>query len=169
MSALNTAIVALCIGLLQPTYSRAADKEKSGIETSAAQAVRPLMEREGIPGMAVGIVCNGQSYIFNFGIASPATGKLITDCTLFEVGSVSKTFTATLASYAQVSGQLSLADPASKYLPVLHGSHFDEVSLLNLGTHTPGGLPLQVPEEVTNDDQLMQYFRNWKPAYAPGT
>src|SRR5215831_8949021 len=125
MSALNIAIVALCIALLQPTHSRAADNEKSGIETTTAQAVRSLMEREGIPGMAVGIVCNGQSYTFNFGIASGATGKPITDRTLFEVGSVSKTFTATLSSYAQVSRQLSLADPASKYLPVLRGSHFD--------------------------------------------
>jgi beta-lactamase class C len=169
MSALNTAIVALCIGLLQPTYSRAADNVKSGIETTIAEAIRPLMEREGIPGMAVGIVCNGQSYIFNFGIASRATGKPITDRTLFEVGSVSKTFTATLSSYAQVSGQLSLADPASKYLSVLRGSHFDEVTLLNLGTHTPGGLPLQVPESITNDDDLMRYFQSWKPAYAPGT
>ena len=169
MSTLNTAILALCIGLLQPTHSRATDNEKSGIETTTAQAVRPLMEREGIPGMAVGIVCNGQSYIFNFGIASRATGKPITDSTLFEIGSVSKTFTATLACYAQVSGQLSLADPASKYLPVLRGSHFDEVSLLNLGTHTPGGLPLQVPEHIANDNQLMRYFQNWKPVYAPGT
>jgi len=54
MSAFNTAIVALCIGLLQPTHSRAADNEKSGIETTTAQAVRSLMEREGIPGVAVG-------------------------------------------------------------------------------------------------------------------
>src|SRR5215472_3132241 len=84
MSALNTAIVALCIGLLQPTCSRAAENEKSGIETTTAQAIRSLMEREGIPGVAVGIVCNGQSYIFNFGIASRATGKPITDRTLFE-------------------------------------------------------------------------------------
>jgi beta-lactamase class C len=169
LNALNTAIVALCLCLLPPTYSRAAENEKSGIETTTAQAVRSLMEREGIPGMAVGIVFNGQSYVFSFDLASRATGKPITGSTLFEIGSVSKTFTATLTSYAQVSGQLSLADPVSKYLPVLRGSHFDEVSLLNLGTHTPGGLPLQVPENITNDDQLMRYFQGWKPAYAPGT
>ena len=166
-AAFNTMMVALCIGLLQPRLSRAADKEKSEIETAVAQAVRPLMEREGVPGMAVGIVCHGQTYIFNFGIASRETKKPITERTLFEVGSVTKTFTATLACYAQVGGQLSLTDPASKYLPVLRGSHFDEVSVLNLGTHTPGGLPLQVPEGITNDDDLMRYFQNWKPAYTP--
>ena len=82
---------------------------------------------------------------------------------------MSKTFTATLASYAQVDGKLSLSDSASKYLPVLRGSAFDNVRLVNLGTHTPGGLPLQVPDDVTNDAQLMAYFQHWKPAYAPGT
>lgn len=68
-----------------------------------------------------------------------------------------------------MEGKLSLSDPASKYLPKLHGSRFDEVSLLHLGTHTSGGLPLQVPDEVTNDEQLMRYFQNWKPPCAPGT
>ena len=100
---------------------------------------------------------------------SRATGKPVTGDTLFEIGSVSNTFTAALASYAQVAGRLSLADPASQHLPSLRGSRFDEVSLLNLGTHTPGGLPLQVPEKVTNDAQLMRYFQSWKPAYTPGT
>ena len=43
------------------------------------------------------------------------------------------------------------------------------MSLLNLGTHTSGGLPLQVPDDITDDDQLLRYFQNWEPAYAPGT
>ncbi len=126
------------------------------------------MEHEAIPGMAVGIVADGQSYVFNYGVASKATGKPVTDETLFEIGSVSKTFTATLACYAQIEGKLSLSDPASKYLPELRGSAFDKVSVLNLGTHTSGGLPLQVPANVTNEDQLIHYFRTWRPLYAPG-
>jgi CubicO group peptidase (beta-lactamase class C family) len=89
--------------------------------------------------------------------------------TLFELGSISKTFTATLAAYAQASGKLSLAENASQYLPALRGSSFDTVSLLNLGTHTAGGLPLQVPDAVADDAQLTAYFRQWKPSHAPGT
>ena len=127
------------------------------------------MDRYGIPGMAVGIIVHGHPYVFDYGLASKAPDKPVTSDTLFEVGSVSKTFTATLASYAQVDGKLSLSDSASKYLPALRGSAFDNVTLVNLGTHTPGGLPLQVPDDVTNDAQLMAYFQNWKPAYAPGT
>jgi beta-lactamase class C len=119
--------------------------------------------------MAVGIAAKGQSYVYDYGVASKATGKPVTSNTLFEIGSVSKTFTATLASYAQVSGRLSLSDSASTYLPSLRGSNFDKVSLLNLGTHTSGGLPLQLPGGITSNDQLMAYFWSWKPTYAPGT
>ncbi len=163
------AIAAVCVSLWLPGQSRGADDASAAIEQSVAQTIRPLMEREGIPGVAVGVVLNGQTHVFAYGVVSRATGKPITADTLFEVGSVTKTFTATLAPYAQVEGRLSLADPASKYLPILRGSHFDEVSLLHLGTHTPGGLPLQVPGEVTDDDQLMRYFERWQPAYAPST
>jgi CubicO group peptidase (beta-lactamase class C family) len=127
------------------------------------------MEQYGIPGMAVGIAIREQSYVYNYGVASKATGSPVTENTLFEIGSESKLFTATLAAYAQVSGKLSLSDMASKHLPSLLGSSFDRVSLLNLGTHTSGGFPLQVPGDITNNAQLMEYFRNWKPTYAPGT
>lgn len=166
---LSTALPACCAGLFALGGCRAADNKKESIEVLVAEAVRPLMIQEKIPGMAIGIVSGDRSYVFNYGVASKATGNPVTRNTLFEIGSVTKTFTATLAAYAQIDGRLSLADPASKYLPALRGSHFDDISLLNLGTHTSGGLPLQVPESVTNDDQLMRYFQVWKPTYAPGT
>ena len=147
----------------------AAEDEKANVEKCVAQAIHPVMDRYGIPGMAVGIVVNGRRFVFDYGAASKATGKPVENNTLFEIGSVSKTFTATLASYAQVGGQLSLSDHASKYLPSLRGSSFDEVTLFHLGTYTSGGLPLQVPDDIKNDDQLMRYFQSWKPTYASGS
>jgi beta-lactamase class C len=131
--------------------------------------IRPLMREYRIPGMAVAVTVNGENYFYNYGVASIETQKPITSDTLFEIGSDSKIFTATLASYAQVNGKLLLSDSASKYLPSLRGSSFDSISLLNLGTHTSGGLPLQVPETIGNTDQLMDYFRHWQPTYAAGT
>lgn len=162
------AIAALCVGLWFPVQGRTADDASASVEQRVAQTILPLMKREGIPGVAVGVVLNGQTHVFTYGAASRATGKPVTADTLFEVGSVTKTFTATLAAYAQVDDRLSLAGSASKYLPTLRGSHFDDVSLLHLGTHTPGGLPLQVPGEVADNDKLMQYFEHWQPAYPPG-
>ncbi len=133
------------------------------------QTVRPLMQRYDIPGMAVGVVVGEQSYVVDRGAASKATKQPVDPATLFEIGSVTKTFTATLASYAQLTGKLSLSDTVSVDLPVLRGSAFDRVRLLNLGTHTAGGLPLQVPDNVTNDAQLISYLQHWKPSYPPGT
>jgi beta-lactamase class C len=159
----------LCVLILLPVKSHAVDHPQTGIGDGVAQVIRPLMEHYGIPGMAVGIVVKGQDYVFDYGVESTATGATIEHDTLFEVGSISKTFTATLASYAQVSGKLALSDMVSKYLPSLRGSSFDKVSLLNLGTHTSGGFPLQVPNEITNNAQLMAYFQSWKPTYTPGT
>ncbi|WP_162868181.1 serine hydrolase, partial [Klebsiella pneumoniae] len=69
---------------------------------------------------------------------------------------------------AQQQGKLSFNDPASRYLPELRGSAFDGVSLLNLATHT-SGLPLFVPDDVTNNAQLMAYYRAWQPKHPVGS
>jgi len=147
----------------------AADDRQSRIQSAVDRAIGPVMAQYRIPGVAVGIAAAGETYVFSYGVASTETSQPVTPNTLFEVGSISKTFTATLASYAQVSGYLSWSDPTSKYLPILRGSKFGAVSLLHLATHTPGGLPLQVPDNIRNNDELMQYFKAWRPVHAPGT
>ncbi len=152
-----------------PAVGHSANDLQQKIKSSVDMNIRPVMAEYGIPGMAVGITVAGKPYVFTYGVVSTATRQPVTRDTLFEIGSISKTFTATLASYAQVTGHLSLSDKTSKYLPALQGSPFGNVSLLNLGTHTPGGLPLQVPDNIKNDDDLIQYFKQWRPAYLPGT
>ncbi|WP_408528409.1 class C beta-lactamase [Paraburkholderia fungorum] len=149
--------------------SHAADDPQARIRSAVDEVMQPVMAKYGIPGVAVGIIDGDRHYIINYGLASKETGKPVTRDTLFELGSVSKTLTATLTSYAQVRGVLSLSDPAGKYLPSLGNSPFGKVSLINLGTHTPGGLPLQVPDNIHDNDQLMQYFKDWQPTYTPGT
>ena len=65
--------------------------------------------------------------------------------TLFEIGSVSKTFTATLAGYALAQDKMRLDDRASQHWPALQGSRFDSISLLDLATYTAGGFAAAVP------------------------
>ncbi|MFC4171281.1 class C beta-lactamase [Microvirga sp. GCM10011540] len=133
------------------------------------EAIRPVMEEYNIPGLAVAVTIRGQRSYFNYGVASKESGRKVTEDTLFEIGSISKTFTATLASYAQVTGSLSFSDEVSRYMPALAGSSFDEISLLDLGTYAAGGLPLQFPDDVTDQDTMIAYYRNWRPAYPAGT
>lgn len=139
------------------------------IEAIVKAAIEPMMQQQQIPGVAVAITVNGKPHYFNYGVASKENGKAVTEDTLFEIGSVSKTYTATLAAYAQATGKLSLSDNASQVLPALRDSAFDNISVLQLGTYTAGGLPLQFPSEADRQDKMLGYFKQWKPTYAAGT
>lgn len=157
--------IAACMAIFAAGQCVAQDQ----IETVVNAAVQPVMQAEGINGMAVAVTVNGVAHYFNYGVASKEAGNPVTQDTLFEIGSVSKTFTATLAAYAQASGKLSLSDKASQVLPALRGSAFDHISVLQLGTYSAGGLPLQFPAESDSADKMLGYYKQWKPLYAPGS
>jgi beta-lactamase class C len=163
MDRLKTLVV--CLGLLTAGQCVAQDP----IESAVNAAVNPLMQTQGIAGMAVAVTANGKQHYFNYGVASKETAIPVTENTLFEIGSVSKTYTATLAAYAQAVGKLSFSDTASQVLPALRGSALDNISLLQLGTYSGGGLPLQFPAEYDSADKMLGYYSTWKPAYAPGS
>lgn len=126
------------------------------------EIIKPLMKQEQIPGMSVAISIDGKQEIYHYGIQSTQTKVPITDKTLYEIGSLSKTFTATLAAYAQTQGKLDFAKKVSDYLPELKDSTFDHISIMNLATHT-SGLSLFVPKGVVTSTQLMDYFHHWIP------
>ncbi|MFV8783415.1 class C beta-lactamase [Microbulbifer sp. SA54] len=138
------------------------------LESIVIDAIQPLVVQYDVPGLALALTIDGEAYFFNLGETALVDGAPVTEHTLFEIGSISKTFTATLAAYAEVSGALDLDSPVSRYLPPLRGSALDSVSVLNLATHTAGHFPLQVPSDVRGDSQLLDYFRNWQPQYAAG-
>jgi beta-lactamase class C len=158
----------LALGMLAALVpgARAADGPLARIVDAA---IRPVMAENEVPGIAVAVTVRGRQSFFNYGVAAKDGGGTVTEDTLFEIGSISKTFTATLAATAQLQGTLSLSDSASKYLPELAGSSFDRISVLDLGTYTAGGLPLQFPDDVTDPDRMIAFYRSWRPAYAPGT
>ena len=139
------------------------------LQSAVDATIRPLMAAHDVPGMAVAVVVDGRTRIFNYGVASRETRAAVTDATLFELGSVSKTLTATLVAYAQVQGKLSLDDHPSRFLPQLQGYPIDRRSLRELGTYTAGGLPLQFPDDVTDDASMTAYFQQWKPVAPGGT
>uniref|UniRef100_UPI00313CB258 class C beta-lactamase n=1 Tax=Pseudomonas sp. OTU5201 TaxID=3043850 RepID=UPI00313CB258 len=139
------------------------------IDASVEQAARQVMQQYGIPGLAIGVIAHGERRFYNYGVTSKATRQAVTGDTLFEVGSISKTLTVTLATYAAAEGKLSFTDNPSRYLPALKGSQLEQVTLVNLATHTAGGFPLQLPDEVRNEGQLMDYYNAWQPQFAPGT
>jgi beta-lactamase class C len=131
-------------------------------------AVHPVMARYDIPGMAVAVTLDGRTAFFHYGVASTAQRTPVGTDTIFELGSVSKTFTATLAAYAQEQGLLSLDDHPGAYLPALRGSAVDRASLRQLGTYAAGGLPLQAPDAIAGMPDMLAWLQAWQPDAAPG-
>jgi beta-lactamase class C len=159
-----TLLLALAIPL-----ASSASNDAAKIREIVDGTIRPLMSQHDIPGMAVSLTVDGRSYVFSYGVASRQSQAPVTDSTIFEIGSISKMFTTTLAAYGHVTGKLSLDEHPGRYLPGLKGRPIDRATLLHLGTHTAGGLPLQFPERVGDDSAALAYFRDWKAEAPPGT
>ena len=132
-------------------------------------SIRPLLKEHRIPGMAVAVLKDGKAHYFNYGVADRERAVGVSEQTLFEIGSVSKPLTATLGAYAVVKGAMQLDDKASRHAPWLKGSAFDSITMGELATYSAGGLPLQFPEEVDSLEKMQAYYRQWTPAYSPGS
>lgn len=161
-------LLALSVALLAPLASSASD-DAALVKSVVDGTIRPLMSQHDIPGMAVALTIDGRSYVFNYGVSSRLHQTQVSDSTIFEIGSVSKMFTTTLAAYAHVTGQLSLDEHPGHYFPRLKRRPIDRATLLNLGTYTAGGLPLQFPDAVADDRTALAYFSGWKSEQPPGT
>lgn len=141
----------------------AKDLTEQQVKAVIDQQFKPLLAQYNIPGLAVAVTLNGQHYFVNYGVASKQSQQPVRNDTLFELGSVSKTFNATLAGYAQAQGKLSFSDHPAKYFPELNNTAVNRATILNLGTYTAGGFPLQFPDEVVTQQDMVKYFHKWQP------
>ncbi len=141
----------------------AKDLTEQQVKAVIDQQFKPLLAQYNIPGLAVAVTLNGQHYFVNYGVASKQSLQPVRNDTLFELGSVSKTFNATLAGYAQAQGKLSFSDHPAKYFPELNNTAVNRATILNLGTYTAGGFPLQFPDEVVTQQDMVKYFQKWQP------
>lgn len=126
------------------------------------QNFKPLLEKYDVPGMAVGVIQNNKKYEMYYGLQSVQDKKAVNSSTIFELGSVSKLFTATAGGYAKTKGTISFDDTPGKYWKELKNTPIDQVNLLQLATYTSGNLALQFPDEVKTDQQVLTFFKEWK-------
>ncbi|MCK0912499.1 ADC family extended-spectrum class C beta-lactamase [Acinetobacter pittii] len=132
------------------------------------QNFKPLLEKYDVPGMAVGVIQNNKKYETYYGLQSVQDKKAVSSSTIFELGSVSKLFTATAGGYAKNKGKISFDDTPGKYWKELKNTPIDQVNLLQLATYTSGNLALQFPDEVQTDQQVLTFFKDWKPKNSIG-
>lgn len=127
----------------------------------ARAAFADAIEQYRIPGLIVAITHRGQHRFYATGLASREDGRPVTPDTLFELGSMSKLFTALLAGVAEQRGQLKLDARVDQFLCGGKCAISQDLTLMDLATHHSGGLPLQVPDSVSDVQQLVQWLKAW--------
>lgn len=84
-----------------------------------AEVVEREMARWTVPGLAVGILRDGRATTHGWGVTSLEMAYPVRPATLFQIGSISKVFTATLVMQLVDEGKLDLDAPIATYLPDL--------------------------------------------------
>jgi beta-lactamase class C len=160
MKTLTLAAAAL---LSQACTLLAQDLSQAQVAEMARYRFAPVLAQYDIPGLVVGITFRGKQHFYATGLAKREGKVAASPDTIWELGSISKIFTATLAAVAEQRGDIDLEAPVSQNLPALKGSAFDGIRLVDLATHASGGLPLQVPGELRDLPALLQWLARWQP------
>ena len=119
------------------------------------------------PGGAVLIAKDGKTiYSKGFGLADIKTKEAITPATLFNVGSISKTFVAYGMLKLAKENKLSLEDELYKYFPNFKDSTIPhKVKLKHMLTHTSGLPNLRKTVEDSAFYITAKDVENWEPVY----
>jgi CubicO group peptidase (beta-lactamase class C family) len=132
-------------------------------------------------GLIVGVVEPAGRRIFARGPAQVGNDDQVDGETIYEIGGISKVFTALLLADMAHRGEVSLNDPVTKYLPAdakmpIHGGK--PMTLLDLATHT-SGLPrmpsnvapadLNNPNADMNAEQLLKSVAAYELTRDPGS
>ncbi len=127
------------------------------------------------PGAAVLVVKDGQTVLRKgYGLANVELGVPVSPDMVFEIGSVTKQFTAAAILLLQERGQLRVEDDITKYLTD-YPTHGEKVTVEHLLNHTSGipsytGMPEWLPrvrEDMTLDT-LIALFKDKPFDFKPG-
>jgi CubicO group peptidase (beta-lactamase class C family) len=128
---------------------------RSHLDSVVQEAVTPYMSNKNVAGLSIGVLQNGEMYTYNFGETKKGSGQLPTANTIYEIGSVTKTFTGIMLANAVLEGKVKLDDDIRKYLdgnyPNLQFAG-RPIALVNLSNHT-SGLPSQ-PKIAGSDEDI---------------
>jgi CubicO group peptidase (beta-lactamase class C family) len=125
----------------------------SDLRELAAQRLDEL----GVPGAAIGVLANDHVETAGLGVTSIEHPLDVDADTLFQIGSITKTFTGTAALRLVERGALDLDEPVRTYLPELRLADTDvadRVAMRHLLTHTAGWVGDYFDDLGAGDDAL---------------
>jgi CubicO group peptidase (beta-lactamase class C family) len=131
----------------------------SNINRDLDRFVKGEMRRTSVPGAAVGILYKGRRFTNGYGVTNVNHPLPVTADTLFQIGSTTKTFTATAIMRLVEEGKLDLDTRVRRYLPELRLRDEEaarKVTLRHLLTHMGGWVGDYFVNAGWGDDALQQ-------------
>lgn len=138
-------------------------KSPNAIFKKLTDKVQKEMKRLKIPGVSIGVLHNNKEYTAGFGITSVEHALPVTADTLFQTGSISKTFTGTMMMQLAEQGRVNLDAPAKRYVKNLRlkdKSVEEKVTVRHLLTHTGGWVGDYFNDFGNGDDALEQMVQD---------
>ncbi|MDL5050955.1 serine hydrolase [Oscillatoria amoena NRMC-F 0135] len=143
--------------------------------------IRQRVDFQETPGIVVGVYEDGKVVYYAYGIADVQTGRAVTAQTLFEIGSITKTFTTSMTAVLSLQKKINFTDSAQKYLPskmILPKKNGKTISIQHLATAHSGlpRMPMNFsPEDPADpyidydEDQLTGFISNYELSRDPGS
>lgn len=135
---------------------------KSKVDSTINGPLSAYMKNKGNVGLSVGIYYGGKDYFFNYGESKLGESQLPGNQTLYDIGSITKTFTSTLLAIAVNEGKAKVTNMITDFLPdsVASNPALKGITLVQLANHTSGipRLPSNWQGSVTDS---MQPYANY--------
>ena len=128
-----------------------------------SELVTDLMASKSVPGVVVGILHKGEVAIAGFGVTNVDHPLPVTDETLFQIGSITKTFTGTAIMRLVEMGTLDLDATVQTYLPdfrVADETASSQATIRHLLTHMGGWVGDYFDDTGAGNDALPRYIAN---------
>lgn len=138
-----------------PVGSASASVWSDDLKIKIDENVKLHFQNESQVGIVVGVIKGNETHFWSYGERERGSGKNVDPDTYFEMGSITKTFTATLLSMEVLKGTVALQDPISRYWKELEGLDSGKITLQELASHT-SGLP-RMPTNFLMSDPLDPY------------
>jgi CubicO group peptidase (beta-lactamase class C family) len=117
-------------------------------DTAAQRLGTRFVTTGGHVGLSIGVFDRGRTYFYNFGTTELGANRPPTAATLYEIGSITKTFTSLLLAQAVVEKKVALNDDIRKYLDGQYPNlaYAGQPIRLRHLANTTSGLPDNLPD-----------------------
>jgi len=118
-------------------------------------------------GLSIGVYDNGKINYYNYGVQSKSKDGPPSEGSIYEIASISKTFTGTLLAMMVQEGKVKYDDPISKYLDkdLVNWPDSLAITLEELATHSSGFPKLPTNAIVKSLLNLKDPYKNYKPKH----